>query len=113
MLLAFFSVTCLPCLKEAPDLNLIQQEYGGKVTLIYVSTDPPALRSKTPGFLARAQSSLPVFNPDAAQAREAYEAYGLPKLVLIDPTGKVIWMHEGYDPSLLQTLRAELAGLHL
>jgi len=112
MVLAFFSVTCYPCRLEAPLLSRLEQEYTKKgVTFLYVNVDDDSLRLKISAYLKITKSTLRVFLPNAEEAKASYQAYGLPKLLLLNQGGQVIASHEGFDRSLGESLERELSEL--
>ncbi|WP_158969013.1 TlpA family protein disulfide reductase [Chachezhania sediminis] len=91
VLVNFWATWCAPCRKEMPELNALQQEFGGdrfEVLTIATGRNSPAGINK---FFAETDiTALPkATDPKSALAREM-GVLGLPITVLIDPDGNEI-----------------------
>jgi cytochrome c biogenesis protein CcmG, thiol:disulfide interchange protein DsbE len=86
-LVAFWSTSCIPCIKELPALKAIygaQKDRGFEV--LYLSADPPELQKP---FLAKHQvpfTSLLAEN----KTLEEYDVSELPKMVLVNGEGRIL-----------------------
>ncbi|MDX2470681.1 MAG: TlpA disulfide reductase family protein, partial [SAR324 cluster bacterium] len=96
MVVAFFSVTCIPCIREAPDLEELRAKFASnQVTFLYVSLDPPGSESKLKTFVKKTKTEIPIFFADVEKVKKIYEAYGMPKLILVDNKKNITKIYEG------------------
>ncbi len=95
VLLDFWGTFCGPCLREIPQLNDLSRRLAPRgLVLLGISPEPA---STVAPFLARLKT--PLEYPTAAEAAPTFSAYSvdtIPRLFLIDPTGKIAW--SGRDP---------------
>ena len=91
ILVNFWATRCAPCRKEMPELNALQEEFGGdafEVVTIATGRNSPAGIEKF--FAETGITALPrAQDPKSALAREM-GILGLPITVLIDPEGQEI-----------------------
>lgn len=115
-LLDFWATWCGPCLGERAALNEAYRKFhGAKFEIVSISAD------KTPEAVRRFQKthwSMPwvnLFLTDGLNGQVAQEYdinwIGLPHLVLVDPRGKIIALHDELDRDILsQTLSRYLGS---
>lgn len=112
MVVAFFSVTCIPCIREAPDLEELRVKFGPqKVQFLYVNLDPPAAIAKLKTFIKKTKTQIPLFFADVKKVKIIYEAYGMPKLIVVNSEKKIIRIYEGYHPELKEELSTVIQEL--
>ncbi len=100
VLLVFWSYFCLPCQRELPRIQALYEELGPeRLTVLGVCLDGPAFDDKVLPFLARNGITFPnaydreteVFFEVAAR----YGVVGTPTLFLLEPAGRVRFIHLG------------------
>ncbi len=89
VLLDVWATWCAPCVKGLPQLAQLYQETKKKgLTLITVDTDEEAKTATA--LLARGGYQWPNFHDDGGVS-DALGVNGIPRTLLIDPTGKVVF----------------------
>ena len=89
VLLNFWATWCLPCIREMPSLDRLQEALGGDdFTVVALSIDDgpePVAR-----FFARSglKTLAPYLDPNGTSAR-AFKLFGLPMTYLIDRRGRI------------------------
>jgi cytochrome c biogenesis protein CcmG, thiol:disulfide interchange protein DsbE len=79
---------CLPCIEEIPDLNLLQQRMGDKVTIVAVSYDDT--EGDYQRFIRRHQMSFLTVHDRDRKLRDLYQPTGPPETFVIDRSGKIL-----------------------
>lgn len=95
LLLDFWGTFCGPCLREIPQLNDLHRRLSPR-GLVLLGLSPEPTTTVAP-FIARLKT--PLEYPTATEAAptfSAYEVTTIPRLFLIDPSGKIAW--SGRDP---------------
>ena len=87
VLLDFWASWCEPCIKELPIIEKIYQSLAGK-GLVVLGIN---LEDAETARIAAKQHGLtfPVLVDEEGDARESYQVKGIPRLILIDRTGKI------------------------
>ena len=119
IVLSFFATWCGPCKIEMPILDTLSREYSDvHFYLINVSglTQGSAKLKEDPikvqELITKLGISLPVLMDKYGKIAEKYEVKSLPRLVVIDPEGKLYYIHDGYkkgDETKLKDKLTELA----
>ena len=95
VVLDLMATWCLPCRLEVDHLREVQAAYGDRVVILSVGADPSESPEDLDAFAARHGATWPhALDRDGAMGR----AYGLriiPKLVVLDPEGRVVFEREG------------------
>lgn len=109
-LVNFWATWCVPCRKEIPLLNRMQDEFGTKnLKIIGIAVDFPEDVRK---FIDRTplHYDLLVGEEDALDAAKSYgvESMALPFSAFVDSKGRVLTVHLGelHEPALRATLAA-------
>lgn len=109
VVLDFWATWCGPCIKAMPDVVAVVNAFPeGFVTFCAVNQGetPPLVT----GFLeARKWQDTPVALDFNLKVGRAYEAEAIPHTVVIDPEGKIAWVHSGYAPDLKEKLFEAIA----
>ncbi|OZI15469.1 thioredoxin [Sodalis-like symbiont of Philaenus spumarius] len=101
--LNFWSAGCGGCLAEMDTLEALSKQWGGKVTVVAVNTDPESVPLEE--LLTKHAITYPVLRDSLNITQERYQVIGTPTSVLIDSQGRVLDMHQGARklPELQQT----------
>ena len=101
LLLVFWSITCGTCIEEIPFVIRLHEKLGGRLSVIGVH--PPGYPlSKIQKFVRKFPLPIPYMLAidDSMLLSRAYEVTVLPKMVLLDMRGNVLYSHIGYDTSM-------------
>ncbi|HSC65549.1 MAG TPA: TlpA disulfide reductase family protein [Caldimonas sp.] len=107
VVVSFWATWCVPCQKELPILEGIQQTAGkGRVQVVAINIESgDAFRS----IARRATSLHMLIASDAGEtAQRAYGVNGIPHLVIIGKTGRIIRIHRGYSEAAVDDVIADL-----
>lgn len=101
VVLNFFQRTCIPCLREIPTFNKIARSFiNDHVKFLYVNIDAGISNENAKKIIKKNKIRIPVMLPNQQQAMRQYEAYRLPRLVVIDKNKKIAKIIEGFDGDL-------------
>ncbi|MDK2776273.1 MAG: TlpA family protein disulfide reductase [Pseudomonadota bacterium] len=106
----FWASWCGPCRKSLPLLNGLRNELksqGFEVLAINLDEDIKAARS----FLKEYPVSYPTLYDGAGKTPEAYGLRGMPTSYLIDRKGHIQAVHQGFKPSDIDKIKAEVNAL--
>jgi len=101
LLLVFWSITCGTCIEEIPFIIRLHEKLGGRLTVVGIH--PPGYPlAKVQKFVRKYPQPIPYLLAidDSLLLSRAYEVTVLPKTVLLDMRGNVLYSHIGYDPSM-------------
>lgn len=85
VILSFFQTWCSDCAKEQPELTKLQNQFGDKIKILYVSDEPVELIKS---FREKFSSELNFYHTDKALKKVGI-AKKFPTTYLIDPKGEV------------------------
>lgn len=113
VLLNFWATWCQPCRAEQSKLEIIYQELKPQgFEILAISADDARSASQVKPMVMRAGLSFPVLLDPATSVVAQYNpAKALPYNVIIDRTGKIRQVHQGYNPGDEVGLRAEIVAL--
>ena len=118
IVLSFFATWCAPCKIEMPILDTLSREYSDvHFYLINVSglTQGSAKLKEDPikvqNLITKLGIILPVLMDKYGKIAEKYEVKSLPRLVVIDPEGKLYYIHDGYKKGDEKKLKDKLTEL--
>ncbi len=104
VLLDFWAAWCPPCRRSIPALAEIAREFGPKGLVVYAVNQqdtPEAVRN----FLKSENINVPVLMDPESVAGNLYGVTGIPKIVLIDRSGIIAFVHAGYGPGTEWVIR--------
>ncbi|MDH5560470.1 MAG: TlpA family protein disulfide reductase [Deltaproteobacteria bacterium] len=105
VVLNFFSVTCIPCIREIPTYNKLAKKYENKdVKMIYVNIDADVTPRKISAFIKKRKIEVPMMLPNQKSAVNAYMVNTLPRIVIIDKGGKIAHILKGFKEDLAAQL---------
>lgn len=113
VLLNFWATWCVPCVKELPHLQRLQDLYGPRGLLVLaVSADGPDRRSAVSAFVGRYGFTMPVLLDARSEVVALFDPkLELPYTVLLDRSGRIRFAHQGYSPGDERLLDQEIALL--
>jgi len=113
VLLDFWATWCVPCVKELPHLQRLQDLYGTRgLQVLTINIDGPDRLASVSGFFARYGYTLPVLLDTGSEVVSVYNPrLNLPYSVLLDRQGTIRYAHQGYSPGDEQILEREIVEL--
>ncbi|MEW6711159.1 MAG: TlpA disulfide reductase family protein [Candidatus Riflebacteria bacterium] len=99
-MLVFWSITCGTCIEEIPFVSRLHETYKDRVTIIGIHPPGRPLK-KIQGFLRKRKEPIPYMLAidENGELLKNYEVTVLPRTILINRQGQVLYDHLGYDPS--------------
>jgi cytochrome c-type biogenesis protein len=113
VLLNVWATWCVPCRKEAPELEALHQAHAADgLRVVGVTVDNRAAETQIRDFVERYGMTYTVWWDPDGTAIDTFGAAGVPLTVLLDRDGEIAWRHLGAftadDPSLREALRTLL-----
>lgn len=111
ILLNFWQTWCEPCVAEFPHLRRMYEANKDKGFVLFgVAMDGPETVANVPAFAKRNQLNFPVLLDEDSHVAAVYNPKkSAPLSVLIDKTGKIAVIREGYNPGDEEYLAKEVA----
>ncbi len=100
VLLDFWYLSCLPCLRSIPHLINLQEKYKDNLVILGIN-DVDHSEMITKFFTAKEANYLSTFKTDINFTKNA-EIYAAPTLVLINKQGKVLESFNGWNKRKIQ-----------
>lgn len=98
-LIDFWATWCKPCNKAIPELNKLYSQFKGKgVNLIGINCDGPRSVAKVAPLSKSLQIEYPILLDMNAELMNDLNLSAYPTLLMVNSSGKVVWIHEGYVP---------------
>jgi len=91
----FWASWCGPCRQSFPWMNDMQAKYGAR-GLQVVGINLDAKRTDADQFLAQLPARFALAFDAKGESARRFAVKGMPTSVLIDPSGKVIAVHQGF-----------------
>jgi peroxiredoxin len=113
VLIDFWATWCVPCVKELPHLQRFQDAYGEKgLQVVTISIDGPDSVADVSAFVARYHFSFPVLLDTESRVVSVYNPSLLvPHSVLVDRSGVIRHVHQGYSPGDERLLEQKILAL--
>jgi peroxiredoxin len=111
ILLNFWQTWCEPCVAEFPHLRRMYEANKAKGFVMFgVAMDGPETVANVPAFVRRNQLNFPVLLDEDSHVAAVYNPKkSVPLSVLIDKTGKIVVIREGYNPGDEEYLARDVA----
>ena len=114
VVLDFWATWCNPCKASFPAYARMAEEFRGDVVVIGVSVDDPegVTKEKLLAFAAQAHATFPIlWDKDGSTAAVYAGAKHLPSTFVIDRSGTVRHLHQGYGSAYPATIAREVKEL--
>lgn len=100
ILIDFAATWCTPCLAEIPHIRRIyEKERARGFVVLVVAMDGSETVAEVPAWARRNAMTFPVLTDEDSQIASLYNPKkSAPLTVLIDKTGKIVYVHDGYNP---------------
>lgn len=97
VMINFWASWCGPCRQEMPLLESIYKRYNKLgFTLLGVNVEPDSQAADE--WLKETPVSFPILYDKESKVSKLYEVAGMPSTVIIDRSGKLRVLHQGYKP---------------
>ena len=100
VLLSFWQTWCEPCIAEFPHLRRLYESNKDKGFVVFgVTMDGPETVANVPAFVQRNQLNFDVLLDEDSHVAAIYDPKkSAPLSILIDRSGKIVVIREGYNP---------------
>ena len=97
VMINFWASWCGPCRQEMPLLESIYKKYNKLgFTLLGVNVEPDSKAADD--WLQATPVTFPILYDKESKVSKLYEVAGMPSTVIIDRSGKLRVLHQGYKP---------------
>ena len=115
ILLVFWATWSAPCVKEMPDLDMLQKDFRKlPFSVIPISEDYQDIKVVTEYFKSYQIRYLPIYHDYRNELFKALGVVSLPTSILIDPNGKIVTSFVGntnwYDEKVRDTILSAISG---
>ncbi|BFD46348.1 MAG: TlpA disulfide reductase family protein [Rickettsia endosymbiont of Sergentomyia squamirostris] len=117
ILLVFWATWCASCIKEMPDLDVLQKDFRKlPFAIIPVSQDYQGIEIIQKYYKDYDIRYLPIYHDFKNQLFKAFSIVGLPTAILINPDGKMLVSFIGtinwYDEEIRNIILSNIPGNH-
>ena len=97
VLLDFWALWCVPCLKEMPELKKIARKYQEQgLTVVAINEDSPSDQSKVKPYVKQKRYDFIVVVDENNRLLDQFNVNALPTTILIDQSGAILYVHTGF-----------------
>ncbi len=113
ILLNFWQTWCEPCVAEFPHMRKMYEAHKDKGFVMFgIAMDGPETVANVPAFAKRNQLNFPVLLDEDSHVAAIYNPKkSAPLSILIDKSGKIAVVREGYNPGDEEYLEADVVKL--
>lgn len=111
VVLTFGASYCEPCKKELAELKALQPKLDKAdviLAVVVIDTDPEGIEAMRKLTMDQLGLGYPVLSDRFGVLSKRYRAYTLPFTVIIDPAGKISWLHSGFEEGSIAKLTSKL-----
>lgn len=96
VVLDFWATWCAPCCKALPHLSKLQDKYSDDIQVLAITIDKARHVSKAKAFIKSNRFSFMTLYDPQKEVAALYNMVNPPRTLMIDPSGKIIFQHDGY-----------------
>jgi len=112
VVLDFGRTVCVPCRDTAKGLQGLHAKYASKGLQVFaVNLDGPKANEQVADYTKEAKLTFPFLRDVRFEAAQLYRVPKIPHVVIIDRSGKVRYVHTGFNDDLVKTLEKEIVPL--
>ena len=102
VVMEFWATWCGPCRFSLPSLEAIYRRYRDRgVTVLLINQGESAEQARR---WAKRRFTAPILLGQDGRVGQRYGAHGIPKLLIVDQAGRLVYEHEGYGGGLESNL---------
>ncbi|MEP6679010.1 MAG: TlpA disulfide reductase family protein [Betaproteobacteria bacterium] len=106
----FWASWCGPCRRSFPWMNAMHRKYGDKgLSIVAVNVDRK--RADAERFLVQVPADFPIVYDAPGATPAAYGVKGMPSAYLIDATGRIVAVEQGFRDERASELEAQVRAL--
>jgi peroxiredoxin len=110
VMINFWATWCGPCRTEMPQLEALYERYDDLgFTLLGVNVENDKKGAEK--WLAETPVSFDVLFDSRNEVSKLYDVVAMPTTVILDKTGKVRFVHNGYQPGYENDYQSEIRAL--
>jgi thiol-disulfide isomerase/thioredoxin len=110
LLLDFWASWCVPCRRSFPEIDALGRELAPRgLAVLAVNVDEQ--QKNADAFLAAHPHTMRVALDPRGVAAQAFELQAMPSTVIVDRSGQVRFLHQGYTEKTLGQFRGEVLQL--
>lgn len=99
VLIDFWALWCVPCLKELPKLQEMRERYKSRgLTIAAINEDSPSDQSKVKPFVKQKRFDFVVVIDEDKDLWNYFKVVTMPTTLLVDQQGNIVYSHSGYKP---------------
>jgi thiol-disulfide isomerase/thioredoxin len=109
ILLDFWSIYCVACVQEMPQLVMLQNKYPEELAIVGVDLDSFGTK-RVKKFVKRLRFKIPypIVVDKRRKVAGIYSVSVLPTTIIIDKNQKIIYYHVGYKPGDEKEIEAKI-----
>lgn len=108
----FWATWCKPCNKAIPKLNEIYESYKSQgLEIIGINCDGPRSVSKVGPLSQALNIQYPVLIDLNSEVKSELNILAFPTLIIVDTSGKIVWIHEGFVTGDEEIIKSEIEKL--
>ena len=112
VLLDFWATWCKPCITAIPEIERIHLQYAPRgLSVIGISADGPRNYAKVRPFVTRLGITYPVALDEDGSLQQKFQIRALPTTVLIDTSGTIVQVWQGFRPGEGELWKARIDAL--
>jgi peroxiredoxin len=110
VMINFWATWCGPCRQEMPHLEALYQRYSSLgFTLLGVNVEDDLKGAEA--WLAETPVSFPILFDSQNDVTKLYDVIAMPSTVLVDRTGNIRYIHNGYKPGYEDDYQTQIREL--
>lgn len=112
--LSFWATWCAPCKRELNTISEVYEDWQKdyNMQLIAVTIDDQRMLSKVPGIVSSNWWDYRVLADENSALRNALNVTAIPRTMIVDKNGTIVYDHNGYKPGDEVELEEKLKALN-